>query len=284
MKNILVTGCNGQLGNELQRLAPKYENTCRFFFTDVNQLDITDREAVCNFVKDNNTELIVNCAAFTAVDKAESQPELCELLNQTAPGYLEEAASEVGGTIIQVSTDYVFDGYSCKPYKEDDSTNPQTVYGRTKLAGEESVIRQCAGSMVIRTAWLYSSFGNNFVKTMLRLGREREELGVVFDQIGSPTYARDLAQTIITAIGQGIVPGVYHYTNEGACSWYDFTKAIHHLAGIENCRVRPIHTEEYPVPAARPHFSVLDKTKIKSVYDCDIPWWEDSLKDCLKEL
>ena len=284
MKHILVTGSNGQLGSELQALAPAHDDTCRFFFTDAAELDITDRQAVYSFIEQNRISVIVNCAAFTAVDKAESEPELCNLLNHIAPGYLAEAIASVGGTMIQISTDYVFDGTSCKPYKEEDITNPQTVYGRTKLAGEESVIRTCAGSMVIRTAWLYSTYGNNFVKTMLRLGKERDKLGVVADQIGTPTYARDLANAILTVIEKGIKPGVYHFTNEGTCSWYDFTKAIHRMEGIENCEVSPIHTEDYPVPAKRPHYSVLDKTKIKQTYGLDIRWWEDALKDCLKKL
>ena len=286
MKQILVTGCRGQLGSELQKLAPAYDETCVFHFTDVDELDITDRQAVYDYIESHSISIVVNCAAFTAVDKAESEPELCDLLNNVAPGYLAEAVESVGGTMIQVSTDYVFDGCGHRPYLEDDPTNPQTVYGRTKLEGEEAVIRTCAGSMVVRTAWLYSTFGNNFVKTMLRLGKERETLGVVFDQVGSPTYARDLAAFILTAIDRGIVPGVYHYTNEGVCSWYDFTRAIHRIAGIEekDCKVRPILTEEYPVPAPRPHFSVLDKQKVKNTYGIDIPWWEDSLKECLKEL
>lgn len=284
MKRILVTGCNGQLGNELQLLAPKYEEECEFFFTDVAELDITDRKAVYNFVEINHISIIINCAAFTAVDKAESNEELCDLLNHVAPGYLAEAAASVGGTMVHVSTDYVFDGKGCVPYKEEDATNPQTVYGRTKLAGEESVIRSCAGSMVIRTAWLYSTFGNNFVKTMIRLGKERDALGVVFDQLGSPTYAHDLAQAIMTAVSEGIVPGVYHFTNEGACSWYDFTRAIHRLAGVDDCKVSPLHTEEYPTPAQRPHFSVLDKTKIKQTYGIEIRWWEDALKECVSKL
>lgn len=284
MKHILVTGSNGQLGSELQSLAPAHDETCRFFFTDVAELDITDRQAVYSFVEQNRISVIVNCAAFTAVDKAESEPERCNLLNHIAPGYLAEAIASVGGTMIQISTDYVFDGTSCKPYKEEDITNPQTVYGRTKLAGEESVIRTCAGSMVIRTAWLYSTYGNNFVKTMLRLGKERDKLGVVADQIGTPTYAHDLAKAILTVIEKGIKPGVYHFTNEGTCSWYDFTKAIHRMEGIEDCEVSPIHTEDYPVPAKRPHYSVLDKTKIKQTYELDIRWWEDALKDCLKKL
>ena len=284
MKQILVTGCRGQLGNEIQQLAPQYADTCCFHFTDKDELDITDRKAVYQFVEQHAISIVINCAAFTAVDKAEDNAELCDLLNHIAPGYLAEAVASVGGTMIQVSTDYVFDGTACRPYREDDDTCPNSVYGRTKLAGEESVIRQCAGSMAIRTAWLYSTFGNNFVKTMMRLGREREQLGVVFDQIGTPTYARDLARVILLAVDRGIVPGVYHFSNEGVTSWYDFTKAIHRLAGIDSCQVSPIHTEDYPVPAPRPHYSVLDKSKIKRTYGIDIPWWEDSLKACIKAL
>ena len=284
MKQILVTGCNGQLGKEIQQLATKYDDEFELQYTDKDELDNTDRKAVYNFIEQHHISVVINCAAFTAVDKAESNPELCDLLNHVAPGYLAEAVASVGGTMIQVSTDYVFDGMGCVPYKEDDLTNPQTVYGRTKLAGEEEVIRSCAGSVVIRTAWLYSTFGNNFVKTMIRLGRERDELGVVFDQLGSPTYARDLARAIMHIVINGIVPGVYHFTNEGVCSWYDFTRAIHRLEGIDDCKVRPIHTEDYPVPAKRPHFSVLDKTKIKDTFGIEIRWWEDALKECIKEL
>ena len=284
MKQILVTGCKGQLGNEIQLLAPKYAETCHFFFTDKEELDITNRKAVYAFIEQNHISIVINCAAFTAVDKAEDNAELCDLLNHVAPGYLAEAVASVGGSMIQVSTDYVFDGTGCTPYKEDDATNPQTVYGRTKLAGEESVIRSCAGSMVIRTAGLYSTFGNNFVKTMIRLGKERDALGVVFDQIGSPTYARDLARSIMQIVDKGIIPGVYHFTNEGVCSWYDFTRAIHRLEGIDSCKVSPIHTEDYPVPAQRPHYSVLDKSKIKETFGIDIRWWEDALKECIKEL
>ncbi len=284
MKNILVTGANGQLGNELRQLADPHDEDSRFFFTDVAELDITDRKAVYNFIEQHGISIVVNCAAYTAVDKAESDPERCDLLNHIAPGYLAEAVASVGGTMIQISTDYVFDGTACRPYTEEDATHPQTVYGRTKLAGEECVIRSCAGSMVIRTAWLYSTFGNNYVKTMIRLGKERDRLGIVFDQIGSPTYARDLAEFILTAIDRGIVPGVYHFTNEGVCSWYDFTRAIHRLEGIDDCLVEAIHTEEYPVPAKRPHFSVLDKSKIKKTYGLHIRWWEDALKACIKEL
>ena len=236
------------------------------------------------FIEKHAISVVVNCAAFTAVDKAEEQLELCDLLNHIAPGYLAEAVASVGGTMIQVSTDYVFDGTSHTPYTETCAANPQSVYGRTKLAGEESVIRTCPGSMVIRTAWLYSSFGANFVKTMIRLGKERTELGVVADQIGTPTYARDLASVILTAIEHGIVPGVYHFTNQGVCSWYDFTRAIHRFAGINSCHVSPIHTSDYPTPARRPHYSVLDKSKIANTYGVEIRWWEDALKDCIKEL
>lgn len=284
MRQILITGCNGQLGNEIRSLAAKCEDDCAFLFTDVQELDITDRKAVYAYIEQNRVSVVINCAAFTAVDKAEGQEELCDLLNRVAPGYLAEAVASVGGTMIQVSTDYVFDGEGSRPYKEEDPTNPMTVYGRTKLAGEESVIRTCPGSMVIRTAWLYSTYGNNFVKTMMRLGKERDTLGVVADQIGTPTYARDLAKAILHIVRQGTVPGVYHFTNEGVCSWYDFTRAIHRLAGIDGCKVSPIHTEDYPVPARRPHYSVLDKTKIKETFGLEIRWWEDALKECMRRI
>lgn len=284
MQTILVTGCNGQLGSEIRALAPKYEDDFHFIFTDVAELDITDRQGVCDFVEQHMVNILINCAAYTAVDRAESDPQMADLLNRVAPGYLAEAMDAVGGTMVQVSTDYVFDGTNHRPYHEDDPTNPTGVYGRTKLAGEEEVIRGCTGSMVIRTAWLYSTFGNNFVKTMLRLGKEKEQLGVIFDQIGTPTYARDLASAILQIAKQGIKPGVYHYSNEGVCSWYDFTRAIHRIAGITTCQVKPLHTEEYPTPAARPHYSVLDKSKIKEAFNLTIPWWEDSLREMIKEL
>lgn len=281
--NILITGCNGQLGNEIQlleRMNPQYD----YFNTDVDELDITDAEAVNRYVDENKIDGIVNCAAFTAVDKAESNEELCTRLNAEAPAYLAAAINRHEGWMIQISTDYVFDGTNHTPYTEDEETCPNSVYGRTKLVGEFNVLKLCQRSMIIRTAWLYSTFGNNFVKTMLRLGKEKEELGVIFDQIGTPTYARDLAVAIFMAINKGIVPGIYHFTNEGVTSWYDFTKAIHRLAGIKDCHVRPLHTSEYPTPAARPHYSVLDKTKIKQTYGLDIPYWEESLRDCIEKL
>lgn len=281
--NILITGCNGQLGNELQLLEKNYsEHT--FFNTDVHELDITNAEAIDNFVSSNNIDIIINCAAYTAVDKAESNKELCQVLNADAPAYLAKAISKRNGWMIQVSTDYVFDGTKNTPYVETDSPCPNSVYGSTKLDGEKAVEQACKNTMIIRTAWLYSSFGNNFVKTMMRLGKEKDELNVIFDQIGTPTYARDLAIAIMTAVEKGIVPGIYHFSNEGVISWYDFTKAIHRLSGITSCHVRPIHTEEYPTAATRPHYSVLDKTKIKKTYGIEIPYWEDSLAECINIL
>lgn len=281
--NVLITGCHGQLGNEMQQLAK--ENLQHiYFFTDVEELDITNESAVRDYVLSKNIDCIVNCAAYTAVDKAENNIDFCNLLNNLAPGYLAKAVEERGGIMIQVSTDYVFDGTNHIPYTEDTPTCPNSVYGRTKLAGEESVISHCTKSMIIRTAWLYSTYGNNFVKTMLRLGREKDSLGVIFDQIGTPTYARDLAIAIFAAINKGIVPGVYHFSNEGSISWYDFTKSIHRIAGITSCKVRPLHTYEYPTPASRPHYSVLDKTKIKNTYGIEIPYWEDSLRECINKM
>lgn len=283
MKKILITGANGQLGNEM-RLQAQAISDYEFFFTDVQELDICDEQAVMQFVTDNEIDIIVNCAAYTAVDKAEDNVELCDRLNHVAPGFLAKAIQKRGGWLVQVSTDYVFDGSAHIPYTEDRPTCPNSVYGSTKLAGELEAQRFCDKTMIVRTAWLYSTFGGNFVKTMIRLGRDKASLGVIFDQIGTPTYARDLAAAICAAIRHGIVPGVYHFSNEGVCSWYDFTKAIHRLAGITTCAVRPLHTEEYPTRAVRPHYSVLDKTKIKQTYGIEIPYWLDSLEDCISKL
>lgn len=280
---ILITGCNGQLGNEMQ-LLEKENPQHTYFNTDVAELDITDQAAIEKMVMDNDIDGIVNCAAYTAVDKAEDNQELCRKLNSLAPGYLAAAIEKRGGWMIQISTDYVFDGTNHTPYTEEAPTCPNSVYGVTKLEGEQAVQRNCPKSMVIRTAWLYSTFGNNFVKTMIRLGKEKPELGVIFDQIGTPTYAHDLAVAIFAAINQGVVPGVYHFSNEGVISWYDFTKAIHRIAGITTCHVRPLHTSEYPTPASRPHYSVLDKTKIKTVYGIEVPYWEESLEVCVRKL
>lgn len=292
VRNILVTGACGQLGNEMQLQAALMADR-RWLFTDVaavadgsvvTSLDITDQSAVEAFVQENAIDLIVNCAAYTAVDRAEGDAEKAHLLNAVAPGYLAAAIERRSGQLIQISTDYVFDGTAHVPYTEELPACPNSVYGRTKLEGEQAVIAANPSAMIIRTAWLYSTFGNNFVKTMLRLGREKTELGVIFDQIGTPTYARDLAVAIKAAIQHGIVPGIYHFTDEGVCSWYDFTKAIHRIAGITTCRVSPLHTSEYPTPAARPHYSVLDKAKIKQTYGIEIPYWEDSLKECIEGL
>ena len=281
--NILITGCNGQLGNEMQ-LLEKENPQHTYFNTDVAELDITDQAAIEKMVMDNAIDGIVNCAAYTAVDKAEDNQELCRKLNSLAPGYLAAAIGKRGGWMIQISTDYVFDGTNHTPYTEDAPTCPNSVYGVTKLEGELAAQKACEKTMVIRTAWLYSAFGNNFVKTMIRLGKEKPELGVIFDQIGTPTYAHDLAVAIFAAINQGVVPGVYHFSNEGVISWYDFTKAIHRIAGITTCHVRPLHTSEYPTPASRPHYSVLDKTKIKTVYGIEVPYWEESLEVCVRKL
>lgn len=283
MKTILITGANGQLGNEMRLLAaahPEY----RYVFTDVAELDICNEEAVEQCVAGNKVDIIVNCAAYTAVDKAEDDSELADRLNHLAPGYLARAVQRRGGSLIQVSTDYVFDGTAHRPYTEEEPTCPVSVYGRTKLAGEQEAMVGCASTMVIRTAWLYSTFGNNFVKTMLRLGRERDSLGVIFDQVGTPTYARDLAAVIFAAIGKGIVPGIYHFSNEGVCSWYDFTKAIAAMAGQTQCDIQPCHSNEFPSPVKRPAYSVLDKTKIKETFGIRIPYWTDSLKICINHL
>ena len=281
--NILITGCNGQLGNEMQLLESQYPQY-QWYNTDVQELDISNQQAIEQFVAAHEIDGIVNCAGYTAVDKAEENEELCAMLNQHAPAYLAAAVEKRGGWMVHISTDYVFDGTHHTPYVETDEPCPNSVYGRTKLAGEQEVMQHCKRSVIIRTAWLYSTFGNNFVKTMIRLGKERPELGVIFDQIGTPTYAGDLAKTIMAVVEKGIMPGIYHFSNEGVISWYDFTKAIHRLAGITTCHVRPLHTAEYPTSANRPHYSVLDKTKIKTVYGIEIPYWEESLKDCIEKL
>ncbi|MDR0973269.1 MAG: dTDP-4-dehydrorhamnose reductase [Prevotellaceae bacterium] len=282
--NILVTGANGQLGNEMRVLSSLHPNNT-YYFTDYAELDICDADAVRDFIREQRIDVIVNCAAYTAVDKAEDEPEFAEKLNAVAPGYLAEAAQACRAALIHISTDYVFDGTAHLPYVESTPTCPNSVYGQTKWRGEQAVSR-CKRSVVIRTAWLYSTFGTNFVKTMIRLGHERTSLGVVFDQIGTPTYARDLATAIYEIIRQGVKeePTVYHFSNEGVCSWYDFTLAIHRLASITTCDVRPLHTHEYPAKAARPAYSVLDKTHIKAALGIRIPHWEESLEACIKLL
>ena len=281
--NILITGCEGQLGNEIRLLQSQHEKHV-FFNTDVAELDITDQQAVECYVDEHEIDGVVNCAAYTAVDRAESDKERATAINTLAPTFLAAAIERRGGWLIHVSTDYVFDGTKHLPYVETDTPCPEGVYGSTKLAGEFGATKFCKRTVIVRTAWLYSPFGNNFVKTMMRLGREREQLNVVFDQIGTPTYAADLAGAIMSIVEHGVVPGVYHYTNEGVCSWYDFTKSIHRIAGITGCTVLPIHTSEYPTPATRPAMSVLDKTKIKTTFALTIPHWEESLVKCIERI
>ena len=278
----MASPCRAQPAPSWVRLLENAHPEHVFFNTDVEELDICDQSAVEQFVSGNSIDGIINCAAYTAVDKAENDKELCTTLNTLAPAYLAAAIEKRGGWMIQVSTDYVFNGKTYRPYQEDDTPSPDSVYGSTKLASELGVSKFCKRSMIIHTAWLYSSFGHNFVKTMIRLGRERSSLGVVADQVGTPTYARDLALAIMTIVEKGIIPGVYHFTDEGVASWYDFAKAIHRLSGITGCDVKPLHTEDYPTPATRPHFSILDKTKIKQTYDIVIPHWEESLEECIR--
>ena len=282
MRKILVTGSNGQLGNELRLLLQKQNH----FFTDKTMLDIADKERVEEFCKKHAITHIVNCAAYTAVDTAEQEQEQADAVNHRAVRNLAEIAKKYAISLVHISTDYVFDGKNYAPYKETDTTNPQGVYGATKLAGEAAMVRVAPkNSIIIRTSWVYSGFGHNFVKTMLRLGKERDALGVVFDQIGTPTYARDLARAILQILPQldNDSVAIYHYSDEGVCSWFDFAVEIMRTAKLD-CRIDPIETKAYPTPAKRPHYSVLNKTKIKDTYDLDIPYWKDSLESCLQIL
>lgn len=270
---LLVTGANGQLGQELRLLLGN-----RAVYAGRAELDIADEAAVKAFFEAQSFDLVINCAAYTAVDKAEDDAEAADRANRLGPALL----ARYGRRMVHVSTDYVFDGTSCRPYRENDAPNPVSVYGRTKLAGEEAVLNEAETAVIIRTAWVYSSFGKNFVKTMRRLGAERDSLGVVFDQVGTPTYAADLASAIVAMLPQ-IAPGmkdVYHYSNEGVTSWYDFAVAIMEESGL-SCAVRPIESADYPTRAARPAFSVLNKAKIKKDFGLSIPHWRDGLKRCL---
>ena len=283
--NILVTGANGQLGNEMRRLGAVSPNN--YIFTDVAELDITNAAAVMDAVKTASVEVIVNCAAYTNVDKAESDEATAELINATAVANLAAAMKEVGGTLFHVSTDYVFGSEGNTPRTEDMPLNPLGVYGQTKLHGEQAILQSGCKALIFRTAWLYSEFGNNFLKTMLRLTAEKEHLNVVFDQVGTPTYAGDLALAIFSIIEAGVYEGnegVYHFSNEGVCSWYDFAVEIAAAAGNTNCRINPCHSSEFPSPVTRPPYSVLDKTKIKSTFDIDIPHWRESMEYCIKRL
>lgn len=283
--NILITGANGQLGNEMRRLGAVSPNN--YLFTDVAELDITNAHAVMNAVKAASIDIIVNCAAYTNVDKAESDEATAELINATAVGNLARAMKEVGGTLFHVSTDYVFGCDGNTPRTEEMPLNPLGVYGKTKLHGEQAILESGCKALIFRTAWLYSEFGNNFLKTMLRLTAEREQLNVVFDQVGTPTYAGDLALAIFSIIEAGVYPGnegVYHFSNEGVCSWYDFAVEIAAAAGHTGCRINPCHSSEFPSPVTRPPYSVLDKTKVKNTFDIDIPHWRESMEYCIKRL
>lgn len=285
MTKILITGANGQLGNEFRKLSINHSDW-EFTFTDVDNLDITNFSALETLCIQNQFNYIVNCAAYTAVDKAENDLELAAKLNRDAVKNIATAAAQIDAVLIHVSTDYVFDGMACTPYTEDLPVSPTSAYGRTKAQGEEEALKYNK-SLIIRTAWLYSTFGNNFVKTMLRLGSDRPEISVVFDQVGTPTYAEDLASAILSIIQNtntdGVKPGIYHFSNEGVCSWYDFAWEIQNFAQT-GCIVKPIESKDYHTPAKRPAFSVFNKSKIKSTFNIDIPYWKTSLYKCLNSL
>lgn len=285
--NILVTGANGQLGNCI-RNATERQNQDNYIFTDVAELDITNADAVKKMVKDHDVKAIINCAAYTNVDKAESDADFAEVLNAKAVRNLADAMKEVDGSLFHVSTDYVFGGSQGNtPRTEEEPANPTGVYGVTKLHGEQEIEKSGAKALIFRTAWLYSEYGKNFVKTMLNLTATKPQLKVVFDQVGTPTYAQDLADMIVGIISgrkyEG-KKGIYHYSNEGVCSWYDFTKMIADIAGNNDCDIQPCHSDEFPSPVVRPSYSVLDKTKIKDTFGIKVPYWVDSLKVCLKNL
>ena len=282
--NVLVTGSNGQLGSEIKELSKEY--SYNFFFTDRSNIDITSKESIKEFCQINNINVIINCAAYTAVDKAQSDEINADLINRKAVKKLALVSQELNIKLIHISTDYVFDGKNFKPYCEEFQTNPQSIYGKTKLDGENEMRDiNPKNSIIIRTSWIYSYYGNNFVKTMLRLGKEKEELGVIFDQIGTPTYAKDLAKIILDIVPQidNQKVEIYNYSNEGVLSWYDFAKEIMKMAKL-NCKINPIETYQYPTPAKRPHFSLLNKNKIKSTFNIEIPYWKDGLDDCLRRL
>ena len=284
-KRILVTGANGQLGSELKAFQSAYREY-DMIFVDRTELDLADAKAIEAYFADKTFDIVINCAAYTAVDKAENEAEFADAINHKAVEVLANIAKVKNISLIHISTDYVFDGTNFKPYTETDTVNPQGVYGETKLKGEKAMLAiNPAHSVIIRTSWVYSAYGANFVKTMLRLGKERDELGVIYDQVGTPTYARDLAEAIMVMLPQLNNENVelYHYSNEGVCSWYDFAKAIFELSDTQ-CNVNPIETKEYPTPATRPHNSLLNKAKIKNEFNLTIPYWKDSLKECLKKM
>jgi len=284
MPSILVTGSKGQLGTELTLLAAEYPQY-QFMFTDSHRMDITDEKSVRDLFAANQFDYCINCAAYTAVDKAESDMETAFHLNAAAVFNLAQVTREHHVRLIHLSTDFVFDGKKSKPYTEEDLPSPLNIYGKSKWRGEEACLQQNSNSIIIRTSWLYSPFGNNFVKTMQKLGRERKEIGVIYDQVGTPTYAYDLARAIMTMLPRlnDTISGIFHYSNEGVCSWYDFAVAIMELSGLP-CSVKPLETAEYPTPAKRGHYSVLNKKKIKSTFGLTIPHWRESLKKCIERI
>ena len=285
MNNILVTGASGQLGSEIQELSKEYSQY-DFFFTDVADLDITDLEKVREYCNTNQIKTIINCAAYTAVDKAEEQTDICNAVNHIATVNLSKIAKELNIKLVHTSTDYVFNGKNHVPFKEDDITDPINVYGKTKLLGEQAMMDiNPKHSIIIRTSWVYSTYGNNFVKTMLKLAETKEQLTIIADQVGSPTYAYDLAKTILEILPKinNDKVEVYHYSNEGICSWYDFAFEIFYQTNTK-CKVFPIETKDYPTAAERPSYSVMNKSKIKNTFDIEIPHWKTSLSNCLKKL
>lgn len=284
-KVVLVTGANGQLGKSIAEHVADVSQY-QFVFLGRDDLDLETPESIENYLNTNEFEMVVNCAAYTAVDKAESEPEIADRVNHLAVKKIAEVCKRKNSALIHISTDYVFNGRNFKPYTETDATDPQSVYGKTKLLGEQAICEINPKGIVIRTSWVYSEYGNNFAKTMLRLGKERDQLGVIFDQIGTPTYAGDLALAIVDILEAGKLEdretstNIYHFSNEGVASWYDFAEAIFDLSGID-CVVTPIETKDYPTPATRPKYSLLNKSKFKQTFDLEIPYWRDSLKKCL---
>ena len=284
MANILVTGAGGQLSSEIKELSLEYSD--KFFFESKKSLDITNKDEILHFVEKNSIDTIINTAAYTKVDQAESEEEEANLVNHQAVLNLAKITKERDLKLVHISTDYVYDGKNYKPYTEDDPTNPQTIYGKTKLKGEEAILKiKPKSTIIIRTSWVYSSFGSNFVKTMLNLGYTKERLTVINDQVGTPTYAKDLAKAILEILPliKSDKPSIYHYSNEGVLSWYDFAKEIMRMAKLD-CKIDPIATKDYPTPASRPHFSLLNKQKIKDEFELDIPYWKDSLDECLRAM
>lgn len=287
MFNVLVTGANGQLGSELYYLTTHHPlPSTHFHYVTRNELDLSNLCTMEEFFEGKKFDAIINCAAYTAVDKAESEIELADTINHRFVSILAKIAKRDSTKLIHISTDYVYDGKNHRPYIESDPTDPQGVYGKTKCDGENAILSIAPkNTIIIRTSWMFSKYSQNFIKTMLRLGKERDNLGVIFDQVGTPTYARDLAQAILDILPQinNVKPEIYHYSNEGVASWYDFAKAIFELSNV-TCQVNPITTDQYPTPASRPHYSLLNKAKIKSEYNIVIPYWRDSLARCLKEI